>query len=296
MGYVAKKTSIPVAVYSPTGLVSVGKGLFDLKGADTLNILDNYSFEFDIDEDGYPDYWNSYMKGYDYDTTGLNAKSGKRSVHVKNDSISESRGIYTTVVLNQTQPDIVKIAGWSKCVNVSGNKDNNYSIYVDVRYQDNTPLYGQTAQFSTGTHDWEYSEKVITPTKPIKQMNLYAFLRSHTGEAWFDQLYAGKNVPTGINEKMLLPEEREWLEVYPNPFESIMMNDVLNIKLYSNYSGKADIVLVDIFGRKVIELKNLEIEEPAIQLRITNYELRAGLYFVNIRTGKSIYYSKLVIK
>ena len=44
-------------------------------------------------------------------------------------------------------------------------RDADYSLYVDLVYADGTPLWGQTAQFRTGTHDWEAREMIILPEK-----------------------------------------------------------------------------------------------------------------------------------
>ncbi|HEC75800.1 MAG TPA: hypothetical protein ENI33_00885, partial [Thermoplasmatales archaeon] len=46
----------------------------------------------------------------------------------------------------------------------------------------------QTAQFSTGTHDWEYSEKIIELQKPVQYLCVYALFRYHTGRVWFDDV------------------------------------------------------------------------------------------------------------
>ncbi|HIE29625.1 TPA: hypothetical protein EYP66_20330 [Candidatus Poribacteria bacterium] len=68
----------------------------------------------------------------------------------------------------------------------SGGRNSGYSVYVDIIFQDDTPLWGQTGKFNTGTHDWEKQEFVIIPPKPIKHLNIYGIFRGHTGEVWFD--------------------------------------------------------------------------------------------------------------
>ncbi|MGA2298303.1 MAG: putative glycoside hydrolase [FCB group bacterium] len=247
-GVVTKQTDFPILVYSTTGLLYVGKGLLKLKNADSTNIIDNYSFEIDANNDGMPDMWTPYQKGFDYDTSGLNVKSGKRSIHLKNDSLSESRGVYMNVVLNQTQPQDLLISGWSKCINVSGNKNSDYSLYIDVRYQDDTPLYGQTAQFNTGTHDWEYSSKIIYPAKPIKSLGYYALFRNHTGEVWYDHL--GLKIYDSTKDYVIIsPGElsNNKLDIFPNPFIQNPNNSNLNIRLRYMMS------LEDKYRRRIME-------------------------------------------
>ena len=95
------------------------------------------------------------------------------------------RGVAYGVTLNQTRPEPVIASGWSKASNVTGSADSNFAVYVDLLYTDGTHLYGQTAPFNTGTHDWEKKQVVILPDKPVRQVNFYLLLREHGGQAWF---------------------------------------------------------------------------------------------------------------
>jgi len=95
------------------------------------------------------------------------------------------RGVGQTVELNQDVPRPIIAVAWSKAEGISGGRDNNYSLYLDLLYADGTPLWGQTAPFSVGTHDWERRQVVIFPSKPVKQVSFYMLLRRHTGKASF---------------------------------------------------------------------------------------------------------------
>jgi hypothetical protein len=64
---------------------------------------------------------------------------------------------------------------------------------VDLTYTDGTPLWVQVAKFKTGTHDWQQSEFVIYPSKPVKSATVHALLRYHSGTAWFDDLFFGED-------------------------------------------------------------------------------------------------------
>jgi hypothetical protein len=97
-------------------------------------------------------------------------------------------GVSQTITLNRTNPAPLIVHGWSRAENVSGGADNNYSIYVDLTYQDGTPLWGQTANFQTGTHDWQEREMVIIPRKPVRSATVHCLLRQHSGKAWFDDV------------------------------------------------------------------------------------------------------------
>src|SRR5262249_15629375 len=64
-------------------------------------------------------------------------------------------GASQSLVLNRTVAIPLVVRGWSKASAVSGAADSNYSLYVDLTYVDGTPLWGQSASFRPGTHDWQ---------------------------------------------------------------------------------------------------------------------------------------------
>ncbi|NQU10909.1 hypothetical protein HQ590_08975 [bacterium] len=107
-------------------------------------------------------------------------------------SVRTSRGASQVVMLNQSEPKPLVIRGWSKCQDVSVPADNDYGIWLDLRYQDGTPLYAQVAPFRVGTHGWEKSEYVIHPAKPLEQATVIAIFRYHSGTACFDDLFLGE--------------------------------------------------------------------------------------------------------
>jgi len=188
LGTPATDDTVRILAFDTTGLVSMLAARASSLPQDTLNLLPNWSFEYDLDNDGVPDSWRSYGGGFAYDTAGTNAWSGRRSVRCSAAGTDSSRGVSTTVRLDQTVAEDLTLSGWSKAAGVSGTKNNDYALYVDVAYTDGTSLYGQCAQFSTGTHDWEYSAYTIRPAKPIRQLSFYCLFRSHSGEVWFDHL------------------------------------------------------------------------------------------------------------
>jgi hypothetical protein len=53
------------------------------------------------------------------------------------------------------------------------------------------------ALFEPGTHDWEFSQTIIEPAKPLKSARFHAFIREQTGTVWFDDLFFGE--PGGDN-------------------------------------------------------------------------------------------------
>ena len=97
-------------------------------------------------------------------------------------------GASQTVTLNRTNAYPLVVRGWSKAAHVSGSADSDYSLYVDIQYRDGTPLWGQTANFRTGTHEWQQREIVLLPEKPVKSLTLHCLFRNHSGDAWFDEV------------------------------------------------------------------------------------------------------------
>ena len=89
------------------------------------------------------------------------------------------------MVLNQKAPAPIVAEAWSKAEGVGGQADSDYSLYLDLVYADGTPLWGQTREFRTGTHDWQRVEVRIFPAKPVKSVTVNLLLRRHAGKAYF---------------------------------------------------------------------------------------------------------------
>nr|CAG4709201.1 unnamed protein product [Naegleria fowleri] len=103
--------------------------------------------------------------------------------------VGVNNGLVQTVTLNQSTRKVVFFSAWSKAEGVTGNVDSDYSFYIDVKYQDDTPLYGQILSFDVGTTNWNYKYGFIIPEKPIKSMSvLVLFRNSHSGSVYFSNL------------------------------------------------------------------------------------------------------------
>lgn len=97
----------------------------------------------------------------------------------------EQRGVSQTIALHQTQPEPIVATAWSKAENVGGGRNSDYSLYLDLTYQDGTPLWGQVDTFNVGSHDWEKAQVMILPEKPVKTVSFHLLLRRHAGKALF---------------------------------------------------------------------------------------------------------------
>ncbi len=141
------------------------------------NVLSNPGFESE-------ESLSPWQAGFEFDEQVKH--SGRRSVRCEIAKQGVQTGATHNVDLNQEHARPVLIGGWSKAENVSGRKDRNYSAWADSQYQDGSSLWGQAAPFEVGSHDWQYAEKIIWPSKPLRTMDLHALFRGHTGTVWFD--------------------------------------------------------------------------------------------------------------
>jgi len=114
-------------------------------------------------------------------------RSGGQALRIGNTAPDECLASQT-VVLNQEQPVPITASGWSRAQDAAGDRDGNYSIYLDIAYTDGTSLFGQIAPFSVGTHDWESSSVTVQPEKPIRSLTVNAIFRYRTGTVWFDDI------------------------------------------------------------------------------------------------------------
>ena len=123
------------------------------------------------------DAWDPWQKGF--------TREGALFVCDNGADAAVQRGASQTVELNQASPEPIMASAWSKAEGVGGGPDSDYSLYLDLVYADGSPLWGQIAPFSVGTHDWERRQVVVVPEKPVKSLAFHLLLRRHAGKAWF---------------------------------------------------------------------------------------------------------------
>ena len=124
-----------------------------------------------------PDAWRPWQAGF--------VRDGELFVCDNGDQLQAQRGASQTVVLNQTRPEPIVATAWSKAEGVTGTPGSDYALYLDLVYQDGTPLWGQVAPFATGTHDWQRQQVVVFPERPVRSLAFHLLLRNHGGKAWF---------------------------------------------------------------------------------------------------------------
>lgn len=124
-----------------------------------------------------PDRFAGYESGF--------VRQGDSFLCDNGNTVTARRGVTQTIELNQRRPEPIVATAWSKAEGVTGSPDADYSLYLDLQYEDGTPLWGQSASFATGTHDWQRRRVIVLPEKPVKRVSFYLLFRRHGGKVWF---------------------------------------------------------------------------------------------------------------
>ncbi|KAG2382680.1 hypothetical protein C9374_005260 [Naegleria lovaniensis] len=149
--------------------------------------------------------------------------------------VGVNNGLSQTVTLNQSTRKVVFFSAWSKAEGVTGNKDSDYSFYIDVRYQDGTSLYGQNLAFDVGTTNWTYKYGFIIPEKPVKSMNAVLLFRNgHTGTAYFSNLVISE---LNIGADQVQNFDRVVMAKFPN---SVALGAIHTLSTSDNLSLRFD--------------------------------------------------------
>jgi len=205
------------------GPVRSGFYVGEIRGSYTdlsINLLLNAGFE---SWDDLADGWNAYSSGYSKDAK---AHGGSFSLKASSTGTSIVAGGYQVVRFDGSQANhrTLKVSGWSRAEAVSGIADDDYSIYVDITYNDGSHLWGQTARFDAGTHDWQYAQKIIELEKPVAELHVYCLFRHHAGTAWFDDIglvETSQNLPP--LDGGLTQQDREIVETATMPDSEIAL-------------------------------------------------------------------------
>ena len=121
--------------------------------------------------------WRPYESGFTGDSRTFVCDNGTDG--------GARRGVVQTVELDQERPEPIVASAASKAEAVTGSPDNEYALYLDLVYSDGTPLWGQAAAVTTGTHDWQPRQVIVLPEKPVKRVTFNLLLRGHGGKASF---------------------------------------------------------------------------------------------------------------
>jgi len=162
-----------------------------------VNLVVNPGFETVGGDQAPP--WQHYVRGY---ALTEDAHAGRRAIRCQAGDSATILGAMQSVTFDPPIRHPIKLSGWSKARDVSGGGD--YCVWLDCQYEDGTPLYGMKAHFARGTHDWQYSETIFAPAKPLRSIQYIVLFRRCQGEAWFDDLSVSL-APFEVHSEVLLP-------------------------------------------------------------------------------------------
>lgn len=234
---------------------------------------------FETAADGRAASWAPYDAGHVVEPTG--GRAGSACIVCDNHDGKKNLGASQTLRLDRKVARPLVVSGWSKAENVLGSANLDYSVYVDIEYQDGTALWAQVANFTAGTHDWEFQQLRIFPDKPVRAMTVNALFRSRVGKAWFDDLsvkeLGGANGAECVVFEGACVEKGDFRSSQPflqvrdvaaeSDFFALPLRDgtaeVPELKLAVSVSSKR---LSDTCSRTVVDVKDLTGGDRAIAL------------------------------
>ena len=105
-----------------------------------------------------------------------------------------SGGLWKEIVYDQPN-DLPVVFGGESCCEAA--QAEQYCVYLDLWYDDGTPVWARRADWRLGTHDWEKAVGAFVPARPVRKIRMHAFLRSGTGSAKFRNLWLERREGTG---------------------------------------------------------------------------------------------------
>ena len=79
----------------------------------------------------------------------------------------------------------------AKCRSQSERINDQCSLFLDVFYDDETPLWGMSTSFPAGHYDFRHGERGFIPAKPIRSIQTFLLFRKSEGTVWFKDLFVG---------------------------------------------------------------------------------------------------------
>ncbi|MBQ7189199.1 MAG: hypothetical protein IJR99_07260 [Kiritimatiellae bacterium] len=150
-----------------------------------------------------------YQKGFDITPEG--------EIACDNGKDSAVRGAGWSIKLDQRTPAAIRFTGEAKSEQEWRSESADYSLYIDISYQDGTHQWGVSASFDPSLKEWHSREVLFQPSKPIRNLTAYALFRHRPGRASFRNLRFG-SAPVdharnfdGIPISEIRPAERGFL-------------------------------------------------------------------------------------
>ena len=103
-------------------------------------------------------------------------------------------GLWRTFDYAEPTAEPVVFGGESRCEDAVAR---DYCIWLDIWYDDGTPVWQRRAEWTPGSHDWERTTGAFVPARPVKKIEMHVFLRNGTGRAEFRNLWLERREGSG---------------------------------------------------------------------------------------------------
>ena len=94
-------------------------------------------------------------------------------------------GLWRTFEYDEPTTLPVIFSGESRCKDAFAS---DYCIWLDMWYDDGTPVWAVRADWPQGSHGWMRTCGAFVPEKPLRKISMHAFLRNGKGKAEFRNL------------------------------------------------------------------------------------------------------------
>lgn len=123
---------------------------------------------------------------------------GNRTLRIQSHGKEGTRGIVQYIHFDTPYMEPL-VFGGSALVHgtagpVHGAKRQDFDIYLDIFYEDDSPLWGQKVRFALSGDEWQKNRAVIWPEKPIKRIEFFVLFRDFSGDVEFDDLFLKKHM------------------------------------------------------------------------------------------------------
>ncbi len=114
-------------------------------------------------------------------------------------------GLWRTFEYDEPSATPIYFCGESRSENAAAA---DYCIFLDLWYDDGTPVWAIRAEWPQGTHDWLQTSGAFVPERPMKKIEMHAFLRKGTGKAEFRNLRLERREGNGdiLGDKQTMTE------------------------------------------------------------------------------------------
>ena len=142
---------------------------------------------------------------------------------------SFSGGLWRTFEYDEPTTLPVIFSGESRCEDAFAS---DYCIWLDLWYDDGTPVWALRADWPQGTHGWTRTCGAFIPARPVKKIEMHAFLRNGKGKAEFRNLKLERREGNGD----VLGCEQKVTERPYAPRDGILANVIVGRKIERKFS------------------------------------------------------------